>query len=95
MVAAPALGFLFADGLSGVTVPVQLWRAERDAVLVQPWHAQAVANALHPRDHHVVPAAGHYSFMAPCTDALRARVPDICADDTDFDRTAFKADFNR
>ena len=41
--AAPALGFTFGrTGLSRVTMPVQLWRADNDAVLPAPCYAYAV-----------------------------------------------------
>lgn len=97
VVAAPALGFTFGrDGLQRVTIPVQLWRGERDAVLPHPFNAEAVRTALpQPPESHVVPGAGHYDFLAPCTAALRAAAPPICASEPSFDRSAFHEDFNR
>ncbi|MEO7115484.1 MAG: dienelactone hydrolase, partial [Caldimonas sp.] len=47
VIAAPALGFTFSpDGLRNVKVPVQLWRAENDAILPYPRFAEAVRLAL-------------------------------------------------
>ena len=96
VVAAPALGFTFVpDGLRGVTVPVQLWRAENDRVLPFPEYAEAVRQALPtPPDVHVVPGAGHYDFLAPCDSTLAARVPEICTSAPGFDRPAFHRTFN-
>ncbi|WP_370679184.1 alpha/beta hydrolase family protein [Comamonas sp. GB3 AK4-5] len=96
VVAAPALGFVFApDGLRKVKVPVQLWRAENDVLLPHPRYAEAVRLALpQAPDYHVVPRAGHFDFMAPCDQAQAAHSPDICASATGFDRVAFHARFN-
>jgi predicted dienelactone hydrolase len=96
VVAAPALGFTFASGgLKNVTVPIQLWRAENDAVLPHPWYAEAVRAAL-PRspEYHVVERAGHFDFMPACSAALTSVAPDICSSAPNFDRTAFHAKFN-
>ena len=47
VVAAPALGFTFSpDGLKNVKVPVQLWRADNDAIVPHPRYAEAVRLAL-------------------------------------------------
>jgi predicted dienelactone hydrolase len=93
VVAAPALGFAFApSGLSKVSVPVQLWRAEWDTVLPQPYYAEAVHALLPKAEYHVVPAAEHFDFMAPCTPALAKVAPQICVDN--IDRAAFHRTFN-
>ncbi|MBB2160733.1 dienelactone hydrolase [Gluconacetobacter sacchari] len=86
VVAAPALGYTFGrTGLSGITVPVQLWRADDDHVLPAPFYADAVHADL-PRapEFHDVPGAGHFDFLAPCA----APVP-ICRSAAGFDRAAF------
>lgn len=97
VVAAPALGFTFApDGLRGVTIPVQLWRAENDLILPHPWYAETVRQALPvPPEYHVVAKAGHFDFLAPCNQELAARVPAICSSAAGFDRRAFHADMNQ
>jgi predicted dienelactone hydrolase len=96
VVAAPALSFTFTPtGLSAVSVPVQLWRAEEDEILPHPNYAQAVYEALPTKpDYHVVPNAGHFAFVPPCSEALAQRAPDICRDAPDFDRAAFHEKFN-
>jgi predicted dienelactone hydrolase len=93
VVAAPALGFAFAPtGLSKVTIPVQLWRAEWDTVLPQPYYAEAVHSLLPKAEYHVVPAAEHFDFMAPCSEMLAKVAPSICVGS--IDRAAFHATFN-
>jgi predicted dienelactone hydrolase len=96
VVAAPALGFTFSpDGLRNVKVPVQLWRAESDAVLPHPRYAEAVRLALpQAPDYHVVPQAGHFDFLVPCSSALASLAPAICTSAAGFDRAAFHASFD-
>jgi predicted dienelactone hydrolase len=96
VVAAPALGFAFSpDGLNSVKVPVQLWRAENDALLPYPRYAEAVRLALPATpEYFVVPNAGHYDFLAPCGTALASIAPSICSSAVGFDRTAFHTSFN-
>ncbi len=96
VVAAPALGFTFStDGLKDVKVPVQLWRAENDVIVPHPRYAEAVRLALpQAPDYHVVPNAGHFDFLAPCSDALASIAPAICTSSAGFDRAAFHAGFD-
>ena len=95
--AAPALGFTFTrEGLSGVTQPVQLWRAEEDHVLPSPFYAEPVRDALpRPPEYRVVPGADHFDFLPPCSARLAAAAPIICAATPGFDRAAFQDGFNR
>lgn len=96
VVAAPALGFTFTpEGLKNVKVPVQLWRAENDVVVPHPRYAEAVRLALPSApEYHVVPNAGHYDFLAPCSDALASIAPAICTSPAGFDRPAFHVGFD-
>jgi predicted dienelactone hydrolase len=96
VVAAPAFGFTFGEqGLSGVRVPVQLWRAKDDRHQPNPYYEEAVRKALPvPAEYHVIPGAGHYDFIPPCDEQLAAARPDLCSDATGFDRAAFHAEFN-
>ena len=95
VVAAPALGYTFAGGLSAVRQPVQLWRADDDRLLPAPYYADAVRGAL-PRkpDFRPVPAAGHFDFLAPCSEILVKAAPTICTSNVGFDRVAFHVVFN-
>jgi predicted dienelactone hydrolase len=95
--AAPALGFAFGrKGLASVRQPVQLWRAADDNVLPHPYYAEAVRLTLPaPPEMHVVPHAGHYDFLAPCSVALARQVPAICHSEPGFDRERFHERFDR
>ncbi len=97
VVAAPALGFTFGkQGLAGVHVPIQLWRAADDQVLPQPFYAQAVADNLSPApEYHVVPGAGHLDFLVPCSAAFAKVVPEVCTSAAGFDRIKFHQQFNQ
>lgn len=97
VVAAPGLGFTFLpDGLSQVTIPVQLWRAADDTVLPYPEYADAARRALpKPPEYHVAPNAGHYDFLAPCDSAMAADLPEICISAPGFDRGKFHEEFDR
>ena len=95
VVAAPALGFVFAHGLSAVTQPVQLWRADEDRVLPAPEYADAVRKALpKPAEFHGVPNADHFDFLAPCSAELAQVAPSVCGSRPGFDRAAFHREFN-
>jgi predicted dienelactone hydrolase len=96
VIAAPAIGYAFTpEGLSGIKASIQLWRGDSDEVLPHPRHAQNVYDGLPTKpDYRVVPNAGHFAFLAPCTKALESVAPEICRDPAGFDRVAFHREFN-
>jgi len=91
----PLAIFFTASSFNAITVPVQLWASEYGGDGVLP-HSVDVVNGGLRADHeyHVVPNAGHFSFVAPCPPALAQAAPEICADATGFDRSAFHRQFN-
>jgi predicted dienelactone hydrolase len=95
VVTAP-LGALFTpEGLAGIKAPIQLWRGEVDEIVPHPRHAQNVYDGLTTNpEYHVVPNAGHFAFLAPCTPALAKVAPEGCRDPAGFDRAAFHREFN-
>jgi predicted dienelactone hydrolase len=96
VVAAPALGFTFTrESLAAVSVPIQLWRAEEDAVLPHPWYDEAVRAGLpEPLDYREVAKAGHFDFLAPCTPRFALMAPLLCSSQPGFDRLSFHRAFN-
>ena len=94
VIAAP-LGIVFsADGMKRVTAPVQLWRAENDE-LASRHNTKAVRDALPVEpEYHVIPDAGHFAILAPCTELQARAAPKLCKDANGFDRVAFHKDFN-
>jgi predicted dienelactone hydrolase len=96
VIAAPAIGYSFTpEALAGIKVPIQLWRGDSDEILPHPRHAQHVYDGLPAKpEYHVVPNAGHFAFLAPCTPLLERFAPEICRDPAGFDRAAFHRELN-
>ncbi len=94
--AAPALGFAFGqDGLKGITVPLQLWKASDDEILPGDEYAEAVHRDFgRPHEYHVVQGARHFDFLTPCDSAPPPGLQYLCASQPGFDRRAFHQDFN-
>jgi len=95
VLAAPAADFLFApDGLSRVTAPVQLWNGTIDRIEPYEKNAALLRNLLpRPPELHLVPGAGHFTFVSPCPLVLAWAF--FCTEAGGFDRAAFHRDFNR
>jgi predicted dienelactone hydrolase len=95
-VMAPAAGYVFdRAGLSKVDVPVRLYRPTADEMLLHPWHAERVARMLpKPPEYQLIEGAGHYVFLAPCSAAMAARIPEICRDPLGIDRAAIHVRLN-
>jgi len=96
VIAAPALGFVFSGGGLGTEqVPVSVWRAEYDADAPNPENSDIVIRELPNRPEvHTVAAAGHFVFLAPCSDALVAVAPLICHDAASVSRISVHRAFN-
>lgn len=93
---APAFGFLFdRHRLRRVSAQVRLYRAEMDNVLRADTHVEPYLRCLPlVPEYRIVKGAGHYAFLAPCSDALMEEDPDICRDRPGFDRIAFHRRLN-
>ena len=75
---------------------MQLWAAENDRITPNASSADNVkANLPHPPETHMVANAGHFDFLAPCSDALAKVAPEICTSAPGFDRTAFHGELNK
>jgi predicted dienelactone hydrolase len=92
-------GMTFAftrEGLSGIQIPLQVWRSELGAsgIVSATWTARTASQLPGSPDIHTVPA-GHFAFLAPCSPQLATAIPRICADEpAGFDRAAFHRDFD-
>lgn len=93
---APALGFVFdRAALSDVRVPLRIYRSTADEILRYPYNAEHVHKMLSvPHEYILVEGAGHYVFLAPCSEELRAAIPSICEDPPGIDRVAFHQRLN-
>lgn len=85
---APVSGGLFPmESLKDVTIPVQIFRAERDAILRNPFHAQEIRENLPLKcDFHIFEKAGHFSFLSPVRDDMKDQLGEFANDDPGFDR---------
>ena len=93
VVAAPGLGFTFADGgLAGVRIPVQLWSGDRDETVPFATNTRIVQEGLGDRvEARRIAGASHLSFLAPCG---LLNPPAVCADPDGFDREKAHASMN-
>jgi predicted dienelactone hydrolase len=95
VLAAPSADHLFQpDGLSRVTAPVQLWNGTIDRM--EPFEKNAgLLGRLLPRppELHLIPGAGHFTFLSPCPFVIRWAW--FCRETGRLDRAAFHRDFNR
>lgn len=96
-VIADPLSMVFdADGLKGVTIPIQLWSSAYGGDGVTPEDVAAVrSNLPSPPDWHVAGGAAHFGFLAPCSPAQLQQLAQICRDDAGFDRVAFHKELDR
>ncbi len=96
VIMAPGLGFMFdKDALATINIPVRLYRAEHDEVLVFPSNAEHVRRMLPQEPEYiVVKGAGHYVFLAPAPGALVKAEPDIFTDRGGFNRLEFHERLN-
>jgi predicted dienelactone hydrolase len=92
------LGVLFDTpaSLSEVTVPIRIYRAEKDQVIRYPFHAESIRRKLPVKaEYIVVKNAGHFSFLTPLPDKIRQRVGLLGKDPAGFDRVVFHRRMNR
>jgi len=89
---APLAVVFDREALSGVTVPVRLYRAADDTHVRNQWNADVVAAGL-PHAPEVVTVPGdHYVFLPPCPPAMAADVPkEVCTDAPGIDRAVIHA----
>ena len=94
-VMAPFSSIFDAAGLAHVYRPVFLYYAEDDHVLLPRYNALHIAPLIHPlAGLRMVPNAGHYVFLSPCSAELTGEAPDICKDPPGTDRTAVHSQIN-
>jgi predicted dienelactone hydrolase len=95
VVADPASTFFKAEGLSGVTIPVQLWGSEKGGDGVEPMTVEAVNTALKaPHTFTKAEHTQHFSFVTVCPPQFAEREPVICKDPPGLDRAQFHEQFN-
>lgn len=94
-VMAPFSSVFDAAGLAHVDRPVFLYYAQDDHVLLPRYNALHIAPLIKTlAGIRMVPKAGHYVFLAPCSRELAADAPDICKDPPGVDRVAIHQQIN-
>ena len=75
------------ETLADVHVPVLLYSGDGDKIVFPDKNADALARKLPVApEFKVIPGAGHFVFMAPCTDEQIAAMPGLCTDAKGVDR---------
>ena len=75
--------------------PVFVYYGENDPVLLPAENALHIAPLISTLDGiRRVPKAGHYVFLAPCSEALAREVGEICRDPAGVDRVKVHAQVN-
>jgi predicted dienelactone hydrolase len=94
---APGVGQAFhADSLASIAIPVEIVAGANDRVVPVGTNAQYLADHI-PHAHVTVypGGAGHYTFLAACTDLGKKQQPIFCVDAPDVDRAAVHAETAR
>jgi len=92
---APMCALFEDEDLRHINVPVSLYCAERDNVLREPYHAGRLQMLLPQLKHfECVPAAGHFSFLAPFPGTLHDELAELAIDAPGFSRGAFHERMN-
>jgi predicted dienelactone hydrolase len=94
-VVADPLNLFGEASFRAVSVPVQLWASEHggdgvalaDTELIRAWLPSQT-------EFNVATGAGHFVFLAPCTDEFRNEARQLCEDPKGFDRAAWHAAMN-
>lgn len=92
------VGVLFKDkkSLSKVKIPIRIYRAEKDAVLRYPYHAESIKQKLTIiPEYIIVKDAGHYSFLSPFPGNMKNKIGVLAKDPEKFDRIKFHKIMNQ
>lgn len=95
-VAMAPLSIMFdAQGLSGIRIPLRVYKAQDDELLRNEWNTDRILALMPATVERGTLPGGHYVFLAPCTDALAHAVPAICHDPAGVDRVGLHQTMNR
>jgi predicted dienelactone hydrolase len=74
------------DSLKGITVPVSVIVGTQDTVAPAAANAKRVASLVSGAEYAEIEGAGHYTFLAECTDLGKVYVKTLCTDPPKVDR---------
>jgi predicted dienelactone hydrolase len=91
---APATVWFREPGaLDSVRVPVLMMTGDKDR-LTPSLHAEIVKSGVKGVEHHVIPNAGHFSFLSPFPAAMQKPEFAPSQDPEGFDRAGFHPQMN-
>jgi predicted dienelactone hydrolase len=94
-VMAPFSSVFDAAGLAHIDRPVFLYYGQHDQVLLPRYNVLHIAPLIKTLvGIRMIPNAGHYVFLAPCSRELARGNADICEDPSGVDRTAVHREIN-
>ena len=85
---APVGRMLIDESLTAIRLPVRIVVGSADRTAPAATNGQYLARRIPGATFELVPAAGHYTFLADCEPAGRAQRPDLCQDSPSVDRDA-------
>lgn len=85
---APVGRMLTDESLAAIRTPVRIVVGSVDRTAPAASNGEYLARHIPGATFELVPAAGHYTFLADCEPAGRAQRPDLCQDSTSADRDA-------
>ncbi|MCX8521738.1 MAG: alpha/beta fold hydrolase [Rhodoferax sp.] len=96
IVAVDPLNLFGALSLQSVKVPVQLWASELGGDGVELAHTQLIQRWLpNSPEYHIAKGAGHFAFLAPCSEEFRKEASRICEDPGGFSRENLHSSMNQ
>ncbi|MCP9267799.1 dienelactone hydrolase [Xenorhabdus sp. XENO-1] len=85
---APVSAPFSPESLKTFTKPTLIFTGDKDEELSWRQNAGELANTLPSKPQlKVIPGAGHFVFLAPCSSELRAATPALCEEPPGIDRT--------
>ena len=94
-VVADPLNLFPESGFYNIFAPVQLWVSELGGEGVTTDSMASIYQSSKTSENQFVKGAGHFAFLAPCTEQQKRTIPVICTDHADFDREKFHQYFNK
>lgn len=96
VVADPLNAFPGPNTLKNIRSPLQLWASEQGGEGVSLQSVIAIKDNLPVKpDFRLVANAAHYAFLAPCSAEMTTRIPQICKDTPNLNRSLFHESFNQ
>jgi len=87
---APAIAVaLNPKSVSQISVPVELVVGSKDPIAPPAENAQYLAKLIPGAKLTILPGASHYTFLDDCTEAGRAKLPQLCATESAAERRGY------